>query len=778
MIKTRMDKTLKAEKFRQIFQNSLKINARSMSVRTLLSERNLRRIDYSPYYQRNYVWDKSKQTFFIESVILGTEVPPLILFKTGSKIEVIDGRQRFETLKRFKENDLILNIKGLKELQVLNKLSFNKLSDVNKDTFLTSNIRVFEFEVINHPNLGEDIIDKVKKEIFRRYNTGITPLTRDELDNAKYDDDEFSDLFKGELKTNFEFLRTFNECFFPKEIVSNKDDNDGLISKNVDLIRRFRILNKFPISTYARGSNRTEIIDLLYDFAKNNSEDIRTEFEAFKSIILDVLDIYGKLATNKNLDNKYIYECILWAATILHEHSINFSYDIDEFKTYYLNNIESYSDDDSHYYSSIINRFENTSQLFARRYKFDFSPFIRNTKFKEKVGALRQTEEDSAKSIDELSNLRLHKPNPTSTPIDEVRNDLKNTKYLLRPSYQRQEKINELKASSIIESILLGINLPPLFIYKRKNKVKEVVDGQQRLLSIIGFLGDQFYNEDGKLTYSKNNNFKLRGLRVLTDLEGKRFSDLNSLEQDKILDFVIDSVIIEEDMNEGFDEVDLFIRLNYKPYPIKTNSFEMWNSIVDHDVIKKIKEVTKESFCEWFFLRDTKEGKPDRMLNEELITALAYIHYYLGKDDVIGFFPRQDRITCRLKDKKGLSDFLIDLDNTAVEKLHFLKSIEETKSLILHFASMFTEPITKEKLNEFLNVKNTNSYRRSLQDFYVIWLVISKVAPNRFESDGEKILGKIRELLLLLRNDTNCTVDSDYMMRFETKLKEVQYQFV
>ena len=130
-----MDKTTKAVQFKAIFQNSLKINARSISVKTLLSERNLKRIDYSPYYQRNYVWDNIKQTFFIESVILGTEIPPLILFKSGAKIEVIDGRQRFETLKRFKENSFSLSINGLKELQILSRQSFNKLSALIRKFF-------------------------------------------------------------------------------------------------------------------------------------------------------------------------------------------------------------------------------------------------------------------------------------------------------------------------------------------------------------------------------------------------------------------------------------------------------------------------------------------------------------------------------------------------------------------------------------------------------------------------------------------------------------------
>src|SRR5690606_22811211 len=267
-----MANTLQKEKFKDIFKNSLRLNARTMSIKTLLSERNLKRIDYSPYYQRNYVWDNAKQSFFIESVILGTEIPPLILFKSGKKIEVIDGRQRFETLKKFKENEIVLKTKGLKELQILNKQSFNKLSKENKDIFLSSNIRVFEFEIINQPNLDDDIIDQVKKEIFRRYNTGITPLSRDELANAKYDEDTFSDLFKDVLRDDFELLRKFNQCFFPNLEVKKEENNNGTITKNIDFIRRYRVLKSFPISTFAAGGNRIETFDLLYDFARNNSD--------------------------------------------------------------------------------------------------------------------------------------------------------------------------------------------------------------------------------------------------------------------------------------------------------------------------------------------------------------------------------------------------------------------------------------------------------------------------------------------------------------------------
>lgn len=46
------------------------------------------------------------------------------------------------------------------------------------------------------PDLEPEVEDKVKKEIFRRYNSGITPLNQSEVDNAKYDDDDLTEYYK------------------------------------------------------------------------------------------------------------------------------------------------------------------------------------------------------------------------------------------------------------------------------------------------------------------------------------------------------------------------------------------------------------------------------------------------------------------------------------------------------------------------------------------------------------------------------------------------------
>ncbi|PSU67920.1 DUF262 domain-containing protein, partial [Photobacterium phosphoreum] len=179
---------LQQDEFENVFKKHIKTSVYSMSIKTLFGERMTRKINHRPYYQRNYVWDNKKASFLIESILLGTDVPPLIFFNTGSKYEVIDGRQRFETIMNFRNGDLKLNIKGLSKITQLRNKTFAKLDADVQALLDDAKIRIFEFEVFNEPRLNTILEDKIKKEIFRRYNSGITPLNSAEIDNATYDD--------------------------------------------------------------------------------------------------------------------------------------------------------------------------------------------------------------------------------------------------------------------------------------------------------------------------------------------------------------------------------------------------------------------------------------------------------------------------------------------------------------------------------------------------------------------------------------------------------------
>ena len=762
-----------------IFKYNLRKDARTVSVATLLSQRYLKRIKYDPYYQRNYVWEKDKQSFFIESIFLGTEIPPIVLYKSGTRVEVIDGRQRFETIKRFKENDFSLHASGLMSLNALAGKKYSDLKPEFQQLFDDTKIRIFEFEILGKADLTPILEDKVKKEIFRRYNTGITPLNQSEVDNAKYDDDSLTEHLKNKLKSDADIYGLIKKCFF---ISSNKEQSD-LIVDMVTELRKLLVLRFLPISRYA-DSGKSLLLEMFYDrYVGELCENEEPIIPIAEKLLNDILNIREILPDG----NSYIYECLIWAISVLEME--NYQVDLDKnakcIIDHYKDNFAKYDTGSDHYYGNIMRRFEDTAKLMNNITGFDFKQYLRNQNFRKKTKAMVQTETEVELTMDKLAGLRISKPNPGSKPIDQLLSEIETEKYLIRPSYQRQEKINIYKASSIIESILLGIKLPPLFLYVREDGVREVIDGQQRLLTILGFLGRKYKNEEGVLTTSRNHNFQLKGLRILVDYNGKKFADILTQIEDTILDFDIDEIEIRQDINPDFEPTDLFIRLNNKPYPIRLNTFEMWNSTTERSVVEKIKQVTQKNI-DWFYITSPKtdeSGNPrDRMQNEELITILSYLCYNNYKthdiDRILGFYPRMKMFTCRLKTKSSLTNILESLEYKPLEKELFLKSIERTEEIIeLIKDVVLNGKPSKESLNEVLNIKGLVRFSRSYQEFYIMWMLLMDVNSSNLMIKRQDLLDDMNELFKKLKNVEEEEVDNTYVNNFLNLMSQVRKKY-
>ncbi len=72
----------------------------------------------------------------------------------------------------------------------------------------------------------------------------------------------------------------------------------------------------------------------------------------------------------------------------------------------------------------------------------------------------------------------------------ELINLYKNNELIIRPEYQRLFRWNLKQKTALIESILLSIPVPPIFVAEDKEGIWELVDGLQRVSTIISFFGD------------------------------------------------------------------------------------------------------------------------------------------------------------------------------------------------------------------------------------------------------------------------------------------------
>lgn len=122
----------------------------------------------------------------------------------------------------------------------------------------------------------------------------------------------------------------------------------------------------------------------------------------------------------------------------------------------------------------------------------------------------------------------------------------------IAPSYQRRLRWDIRKRSLLIESFLLNIPVPPIFLFEEDYNVFEVIDGRQRLDTIRSFLA---------------NGFALRGLEYWPELDGLRFNELPKVLRSGLLRRGLQAVVLlaetRDSAKEGIDvRRVLFDRLN------------------------------------------------------------------------------------------------------------------------------------------------------------------------------------------------------------------------
>ena len=123
---------------------------------------------------------------------------------------------------------------------------------------------------------------------------------------------------------------------------------------------------------------------------------------------------------------------------------------------------------------------------------------------------------------------------------------------VIRPEYQRLFRWSLEQRSRLIESIILGLPIPPIFLIEGQTGVLELIDGLQRTSSVLQFLDHAAIGEE---------ELRLVGCDILTDLNSKTFSDLPIAIRLKIKRSPIRATIINKS-GDAFVKYEMFKRLN------------------------------------------------------------------------------------------------------------------------------------------------------------------------------------------------------------------------
>ena len=95
----------------------------------------------------------------------------------------------------------------------------------------------------------------------------------------------------------------------------------------------------------------------------------------------------------------------------------------------------------------------------------------------------------------------------------------------ISPDYQRQFRWGDDRQSRLVESLFLGIPVPSLFMATNSDGTWEVIDGVQRLSTVVNFVSDIDTPERRKI--GKATPLTLIDLEKLTNFVGKKFKDLS-----------------------------------------------------------------------------------------------------------------------------------------------------------------------------------------------------------------------------------------------------------
>ena len=132
--------------------------------------------------------------------------------------------------------------------------------------------------------------------------------------------------------------------------------------------------------------------------------------------------------------------------------------------------------------------------------------------------------------------------------IFELKRRYDNTpkRVILDSNFQRDDVWSHVRQAELIESILMGLPLPIFYLNQDRYGRLVVVDGRQRLTAMFKYM---------------NNEYALQKLKIMSELNGKHFDELEPVQRAQIEDFQLQAHIILPATPENI-KYDIFDRVN------------------------------------------------------------------------------------------------------------------------------------------------------------------------------------------------------------------------
>ena len=243
---------------------------------------------------------------------------------------------------------------------------------------------------------------------------------------------------------------------------------------------------------------------------------------------------------------------------------------------------------------------------------------------------------------------------------------------IIDPDFQRGNVWAKKQGAELVESILMGIPIPVMYLFEMRDGSKQVVDGRQRIAAILDFLNDKLI---------------LRDLKILPEYNNFKFSDLDAKMQGIFEDSQMYFYIIQPPTPERV-KYDIFDRVNRGGTRL-TNQ-EMRNALYRGKSTRLISELSKSEK----FLRATGHGISSKRQKDNYV-VLRSISFYL-------LYKKSEFV---LKQNGESIEYKSDIDDFLAKMMIFINE-KASDELIADCRAMFLRA-----MNNSYDIMGEDAYR-------------------------------------------------------------------
>ena len=311
----------------------------------------------------------------------------------------------------------------------------------------------------------------------------------------------------------------------------------------------------------------------------------------------------------------------------------------------------------------------------------------------------------------------------TDAQVESLHGKWKRGKLDIQPDFQRQFVWDNVKCSRLIESALLGIPLPIVYLSEDKDGKESVIDGQQRLTAFFSFIDGKF-PDDGR-------DFHLSKLKVFDNLNGKFFREIDELYQDKIRYCTIRTITFRKESDTQL-RFEIFERLNTGA--VALNEQELRNCVYRGEYNRLLKELAQDK--DFMYLVGLKREEK-RMKDVELVLRFASFYHstYLRYSPPMKKFLNEDMEKYQNMSEKDKGELRTAFKNTVT----IIRSLLDTHAFKRFYKG---------------SQKNPNSYWETKKFNASLYDILMYSFANADKNTVYQNLDSLREALIdLMVND-------------------------